>query len=74
MSEGDLAADLGVLPDDSDLVASPEIFGDGWKTFRHLLFKRALADYLVSANPRVWSIVELPQPVGPSNQPSNNER
>jgi hypothetical protein len=60
VSEGEVVADLNVLPEGTDLVASPEIFGDGWASRQHLLFRRELADYLVSANPTVWSVVELP--------------
>jgi hypothetical protein len=43
-----------------DVVASPESFGDGWSAFRDLLFRRSLAQALVAASPRVWSIVERP--------------
>jgi len=57
---GEVAADLGALPEDADLVASPEIFGDGWASHHHLLFRRELADYLASASPSSWSVVELP--------------
>ena len=60
MTEDEVGADLDVLPAGADLVASPEIFGDGWNSFRHLLFRRELADYLVAANKSVWSVVELP--------------
>lgn len=60
VTEEEVRADLSVLPAGADLVASPEIFGDGWKSFRHILFRRELADYLVAANKSVWSVVELP--------------
>jgi hypothetical protein len=43
----------------SDMIASPEVFGDGLKSFRHLLFGRALGELLVSASPRNWDLVEV---------------
>ena len=42
-----------------DLLASPEIFGDGWRTFRHLVFRRPLGEFLADAAPRVWSVMEI---------------
>lgn len=45
----------------ADLVASPESFGDGLKSFHHLLFRRALGELLVAANPKHWSLVEVAQ-------------
>jgi len=41
----------------SDVIASPEWFGSGWSSMRHLLFRRELASVLVGANPKHWSIV-----------------
>jgi hypothetical protein len=43
----------------SDMIASPEIFGDGWVSFHHLLFRRALGEFLAESNPRTWSVVEV---------------
>lgn len=43
----------------SDVISSPEWFGSGWSSMRHLLFRRALAEVLVGANPKHWSIVEV---------------
>jgi hypothetical protein len=40
----------------SDLVASPEIFGDGWMTYRHLLFRLPLAQLIASSAPRLWDL------------------
>ena len=38
--------------DGHDVVASPEWFGDGWKAYREVLFRRELAELIVAANPR----------------------
>jgi hypothetical protein len=43
----------------SDVVASPEVFGDGLASYRHLLFRRPLGEFLERAHPGVWSIVEV---------------
>jgi hypothetical protein len=43
----------------SDVIASPETFGDGLKSFRHLLFRRPLGETLVAASPRNWDLVEV---------------
>lgn len=43
----------------SDVIASPETFGDGLKSFRHLLFRRPLGETLVTASPRNWDLVEV---------------
>lgn len=40
-------------------IASPEAFGDGLKSFRHLLFRRQLGEALVAASPRNWHLVEV---------------
>lgn len=42
----------------SDVLASPEVFGDGLKSYRHLLFRRPLGETLVAASPRNWHLVE----------------
>lgn len=47
------------LDEAGDMLASPEIFGAGWKTFRHLLYRRPLGEFLAAAAPRTWSVVEL---------------
>ena len=59
MSEGAVAPRSASLVGATDLVASPETFGDGWKTFRHLLVTRALGEALVAANRRTLSIREV---------------
>jgi hypothetical protein len=41
---------------DQPVVASPEWFGDGFKVFRELLFRRDLAEALAALHPRVWSL------------------
>lgn len=43
----------------SDVIASPETFGDGLRSFRHLLFRRPLGETLVTASPRNWDLVEV---------------
>jgi hypothetical protein len=57
--EGVVAPSLDALASPTDLIASPETFGDGWSTFRHLLFARALGEVLVAANPRTFRIVKV---------------
>lgn len=42
-----------------DAIASPEAFGDGLSSFRHLLFRRPLGEALVAATPRNWDLVEV---------------
>jgi len=37
---------------DVDVAASPEWFGDGWKSFRQVVVRRALAELIVDASPR----------------------
>ena len=49
---------VGAEAEQADVLASPDWFGAGYKAFRQLLFRRALAEELVALNPRVWSIVE----------------
>lgn len=41
-----------------DIAASPEWFGDGWNSFRHILVRRELAELIASASPRDFEIVE----------------
>lgn len=46
-----------------DIAASPEWFGDGWQAYRQVLVRRELAELLLEAGPRDFSIVELDEPV-----------
>ena len=43
----------------SDALASPEVFGDGLNSFRHLLFRRPLGETLLAASPRNWNLIEV---------------
>ncbi|MEU0091068.1 hypothetical protein [Kribbella sp. NPDC006257] len=45
---------------DTDIAASPEWFGDGWKAFREVLVRRELAELLVAESPRDFKIQEVP--------------
>ncbi|MFI7674979.1 hypothetical protein [Actinophytocola sp. NPDC049390] len=56
--EGEAPIRAEALATTSAVIASPEVFGDGLQSFRHLLFRQPLAAALVRANPRTWS--ELP--------------
>jgi hypothetical protein len=47
------------LRSSSDVIASPEFFGAGLSSFRHLLFRRPLGEALVRASPRNWDLVEV---------------
>ena len=47
------------LVSDSDVISSPETFGDGLKSLRHLLFRRPLGETLVAASPRNWDLVDV---------------
>lgn len=59
-----LVGEAPIRPDaldaETDVICSPEYFGDGCMSFRHVLFRTALADLLVQANPRTWSKIEIP--------------
>ncbi len=44
---------------DLDVAASPEWFGDGWQAFRQVLVRRELAQMLVEASPRDFTIQEV---------------
>lgn len=57
--EAEAPIQVDSLVTDSDLIASPEVFGDGLQSFRHLLFRRVLGELLVSASPRSWDLVEV---------------
>jgi len=56
---GDVPVQASALSTSSDVIASPESFGDGLMSFRHLLFRRPLAELLVAKNPRSWSLLEV---------------
>ena len=43
----------------SDFVASPERFGSGKRSFRHLLFRRSLGVFLQASSPRNWELKEV---------------
>jgi hypothetical protein len=55
VNEWEVAPRPASLVGPTDLIASPETFGDGFRTFRHLLMSRALGEALVGANPRTFS-------------------
>lgn len=60
VSEGDAHIFSAALDDvESDVAASPEWFGSGWSSMRNLLFRRELAEALVTANAKHWSIVDV---------------
>jgi hypothetical protein len=59
VGEGDASLRSTSVAVASDAIASPEIFGDGLTSFRHLLFRRPLGEALVAANPRTWSMVAV---------------
>ena len=48
-----------VLRAESDVIASPEWFGAGAKAFRHVLFRRELAELIAAESPRDFTVVEL---------------
>ena len=60
ISEGEAAARRTALAAESDVIASPELFGDGTSSFRHLLFRRPLGAVLARADPRRWRVVDVP--------------
>lgn len=59
VSENEASIAGGALLSTSDVIASPEAFGDGLKSFRHLLFRRPLGHTLVAASPRNWDLIEV---------------
>lgn len=59
VSESDVAIVGSALVSSSHVIASPEFFGDGLTSFRHLLFRRPLGGVLVGASPRNWELVEV---------------
>lgn len=60
VSEGGAPVQSRALVSDADVLASPETFGDGLSSFRHLLFRRPLGDYLLSKAKRNWDLLEVP--------------
>jgi hypothetical protein len=59
VSESEAPIIGAALESERDVIASPEVFGDGLQSFRHLLFRRELADYLLAAAPRMWTAAEV---------------
>ena len=59
ISEHEASISRNAIDGGADLIASPETFGDGLKSFRHLLFRRPLGEVLVAACPRNWTLVEV---------------
>ena len=59
VAEGEVLVVAAALSETCDVIASPERFGDGLASSRHLLFRRALAETLAAATPRIWDIVEV---------------
>lgn len=59
ISEHEAPMIASALNSTSDVIASPEVFGDGLKAFRHLLFRRPLGETLVAVSPRNWALVEV---------------
>jgi hypothetical protein len=41
------------------VIASPEVFGDGWSVFRHFLYRRDLAELIASASPRDFEVRDV---------------
>jgi len=42
-----------------DIAASPEWFGDGWNSFRQVLVRRELAEWISTASPRDFELREV---------------
>ncbi len=59
VSEHEVPVEGVALASESDVIASPEAFGDGLSSFRHVLFRRALGETLVAACPRTWDLIEV---------------
>jgi len=59
VSEHEVPVLASAMDSASDVIASAEHFGDGLSSFRHLLFRRALGEALVTASPRNWDLVEV---------------
>lgn len=52
--------------DEHDVVASPEWFGAGARSFREILVRRELAQAIASASPKDFKVIELAQLAAPS--------
>lgn len=59
VGEHEASIEASALVSDSDVIASPDVFGDGLNSFRHLLFRRPLGETLVAASPRNWDLIEV---------------
>ena len=59
VSEKDEPIVGSALASTADVIASPETFGDGLMSFRHVLFRRQLGETLVAASQRNWKLVEV---------------
>ncbi|MEV6286488.1 hypothetical protein [Kribbella sp. NPDC051770] len=59
IGEAEASVQLRSITSATDVVASPEVFGDGLKAFRHLLFRRSLGEFLAGTHPRAWRVVEV---------------
>lgn len=59
VSEGEVAPRPEALDGQTDLIGSPETFGDGRNTLRHPLLRRAPAERMGAANPRTLSVYEV---------------
>ena len=56
VNEWEVPQQPGALHGPTDLIGSPETFGDGRRTFHHVLVTRELGDALAAANPRTFSV------------------
>jgi len=59
VSETDVPIFGSAVVSPSDVISSPETFGDGLSSFRHVLFRRPLGETLVGASPRNWDLIEV---------------
>ena len=59
VSEDEAPIAASAVVSTSDAIASPEAFGAGLTSFRHLLFRRPLGETLVAASPRNWNLIEV---------------
>lgn len=59
VTEGESPIAASAFASAFDVISSPEVFGDGLMSFRHLLFRRPLGEALVAASPRNWDLTEV---------------
>ncbi len=59
VSENDAPIIGNAVVSTSDVISSPETFGSGLNSFRHLLFRRSLGETLLAASPRNWDLIEV---------------